>query len=195
MTADPLEALVHHLSRLPGVGRKTAARLAFFIARDKELADGLAQALIEVRDRVGRCSQCFSISASDPCLICADQRRQGAELCVVERAQDVQALERAGAWSGRYHVLDGVLSPLDGVGPDDLRIRELLERMGEGFGEVILATNPTTEGDATALYLARLLKPLGVRVTRIARGISVGAELEYTDGGTLARALEERREL
>ncbi len=193
--ADPLEALVHHLSRLPGIGSKTATRLAYHIVRTDGLAADLADSLAGVRDGVGRCSTCFNVSATDPCGICADPRREDGVVCVVERTPDLQAIDRAGAFRGRFHVLEGTLSPLDGVGPDDLRVQELLARVGDGVEEVILATNPTVEGDATSLYLARLLKPLGVKVTRIARGVSVGAELEYTDASTISRALQERREI
>ena len=191
---DPLDALVHHLSRLPGIGSKSAARLAHHIVRTEGFAGDLADALQGVRDGVGRCGTCFHLSSSDPCSLCEDPRRDGSIICVVERSQDLQALERSGSYRGRYHVLEGVLAPLDGVGPDDLRVRELVQRLMD-VQEIILATNPTTQGDVTALYIANLVKPLGVRVTRLARGMSVGAELEYTDSSTLARALEERREL
>lgn len=190
---DPLDTLVHHLSRLPGIGGKTALRLAWHIVRADGLAADLAGALVAVQNGVRRCSVCCDVTSADPCRICADPRREAGWICVVERTQDLRAIERASAWRGRYHVLEGALSPLDGVGPDQLRIRELLARL-DGVDEVLLATNATVEGDATALYLARTLRPLGVRVTRIARGISVGAELEYTDAHTIARALEERRE-
>jgi recombination protein RecR len=192
---DPIERLVHHLSRLPGIGSRTATRLAFHLARSEELVDDLAIALLAVRDGVGRCSLCGDITASDPCGICSDSRRDASVLCVVAGTQDLRAIDKAGAFSGRFHVLGGVLSPLRGITPEELRISELLARLGDEVTEVILATNPTVEGDATALYLARLLKPLGVRVSRIARGVSVGAELEYTDSSTISRALEERREI
>ena len=192
---DPLEALVHHLSRLPGIGSKTATRLAYHVVRTDGLAADLADALAGVRDGVGRCSICFNVTAMDPCRICTDGRRDSQLVCVVERTPDLQAIDRSGAFRGQFHVLEGALSPLDGVGPEELRVSELLMRVERGVGEVILATNPTVEGDATALYLARLLKPLGVRVSRIARGMSVGAELEYTDSSTIGRALEERREM
>ncbi len=191
---DPLDALVHHLSRLPGIGSKTATRLAHHIVRTDGLAGDLADSLTGVREGVGRCSTCFHLTASDPCSICSDPRRDESIVCVVERSQDLQAIERAGSYRGQFHVLEGVLAPLDGVGPDDLRIRELIGRL-EGLHEIILATNPTTQGDVTALYIANLVKPLGVKVTRIARGVSVGSELEYTDSSTLSRALEERREV
>lgn len=192
--SDPLDVLIHHLGRLPGVGQKSATRLAYHILRTDGLADELAAALTSVQTQVGRCSTCFNLAASNPCGICADPRREDSVVCVVERTQDLQAVERSGGYRGRYHVLEGALSPLDGVGPDELRVSELLARLTD-VGEVILATNPTVEGDATALYLARLLKPMGITVSRIARGVSVGAELEYTDSGTISRALDERREL
>lgn len=193
--ADPIERLVHHLSRLPGIGTKSATRLAYHILRSEDLAGDLAAALVAASAEVGRCALCGNISSSDPCAVCANPRRDAATVCVIERTQDLQAIERSGGFDGVFHVLGGVLSPLDGVGPEELRISELLARVESGVSEVIVATNPTVEGDATALYLARLLKPLGVRVSRIARGISVGAELEYTDSSTLSRALEDRREL
>jgi len=194
-TVDPIDRLVHHLSRLPGIGTKSATRLAYHILRSEDLASELAEALTAADAQVGRCALCGNISSSDPCSVCANPKRDAATVCVIERTQDLQAIERSGGFNGVFHVLGGVLSPLDGVGPEELRISELLSRVEHGVGEVIVATNPTVEGDATALYLARLLKPLGVRVSRIARGISVGAELEYTDSSTLSRALEERREL
>lgn len=193
-SAEPLEALVHHLSRLPGIGSKTATRLAHHIVRTDGLAADLAGSLDGVREGIRRCSVCFHLAATDPCAICADPTRDEGIVCVVERSQDLEAIERAGTYRGLYHVLEGVLAPLDGVGAEDLRVRELIERVG-GLREVILATNPTAQGDVTALYVAQLLAPLGLKITRIARGISVGSELEYTDSSTIARALEERREL
>jgi len=192
---DPLVQLIHHLSRLPGIGTKSATRLAYHVVRDDSLAQDLAAALIAVDEQVGRCSVCCNVSASDPCRLCSDPRRDSRTICVVERTQDLQAIARMGEYRGSYHVLEGALSPLDGIGPEDLRIAELLARLSDGVEEVILATNATVSGDATALYLSRLLKPLGLCVSRIARGVSVGAELEYTDSSTLQRALEERREL
>jgi len=191
---DPLGQLIHHLSRLPGIGTKSATRLAYHVVRDETLAQDLAAALIAVDEQVGRCSVCCNVSAADPCRICSEPRRDRRTICVVERTQDLQAIDRMGEFRGLYHVLEGALSPLDGIGPDDLRISELLARLSDGVDEVILATNATVSGDATALYLSRLLKPLGLCVSRIARGLSVGAELEYTDSSTLQRALEERRE-
>jgi recombination protein RecR len=192
--ADPIRVLVHHLSRLPGIGGKTATRLAYFLVRDPELAQELAGALKTAATTVGRCTICGDFTASEICALCADSKRDTRIICVVERSQDLQAIERAGVFRGQYHILGGALSPLDGVGPDMLRVRELLDRLMD-VDEVILATNPTVEGDATALYLARLLKPIGVTVSRIARGVSVGAELEYTDSGTIGRAIQERREI
>ncbi len=193
--ADPLAQLIHHLSRLPGIGSRSATRLAYHVVRDETIARDLAEALLAVDEQVGRCSVCCNVSAADPCSICSDPRRDGSIICVVERIQDLQALHRAGEFRGGYHVLEGALSPLDGIGPEQLRISELLARIEDNVEEIILATNATVGGDATALYLSRLIKPLGVRVSRIARGVSVGSELEYTDASTLQRALEERRDL
>ncbi len=195
--ADPLSMLIQHLARLPGIGEKTAARLAFHILRSPpSYAEDLARAIVEVKQRLRECSVCFQLTESDPCALCADARRDASLLCVVALPQDLLALERTGSFRGRYHVLHGVLSPLDGVGPDDLRIQPLLARLAGGeVQEVIVATSPNVEGDATALYLARLIKPLGVRVTRIASGVPIGGDLEYADGVTLNRALEGRREL
>ena len=194
---DPIKRLVGQLSRLPGVGEKTATRLAFHILRSKNgLAEDLAEALTEVSEQVQLCSVCCNLSGTDPCEICSEPRRDTTLICVVERPQDLLAVERSGEFQGTFRVLHGALSPLDGVGPEDIHVRELLSRVsGDDPTEVILATNPTVEGEATALYLAKLLKPAGVKVTRIAQGVSVGAELEYTDGGTIARALQNRQEL
>jgi len=194
---DPIKRLVGQLSRLPGVGEKTATRLAFHILRSKsDLAQDLAEALTDVAEQVQLCSVCCNLSGTDPCAICSEPRRDPALICVVEQPQDLLAVERSGEFPGTFHVLHGALSPLDGVGPDDIHVKELLGRVGgDGPKEVILATNPTVEGEATALYLAKLLKPVGVKVTRIAQGVSVGAELEYTDGGTIARALQNRQEI
>lgn len=195
--ADPLSHLVRLLARLPGVGEKTATRLAFHLLRAPEsYAEELSRAILDVKRRLRHCSVCFHLTEQDPCAICVDPRREQSQVCVVSLPQDLLAIERTGSYRGRYHVLHGVLSPLDGVGPDDLRIQPLLERIGLGeILEVILATSPSVEGDATALYLARLIKPLGVRVTRIASGVPIGGELEYADGVTLNRALESRREV
>ncbi|MFH0899407.1 MAG: recombination mediator RecR [Pseudomonadota bacterium] len=196
---EPIQRLIQRLGRLPGIGEKTATRLALHILRAPEtVARELASAIVDVREKIGFCSTCFNLTEKDPCAICLDARRDSWLLCVVAQPADVMALEKAGLFRGRYHVLHGVLSPLDGIGPDDLRIPELLRRLGEGsrFAEVILATSPNVEGEATAMYLAKLIKPLGVeKVTRIASGIPIGGELEYVDQITLARALEARREV
>jgi recombination protein RecR len=250
---DPIQRLVHALGRLPGVGEKTATRLAFHVLRaPDDLARELSQALVEIKERVRLCSVCMNLTSEDPCALCADPRRDDKILCVVASPPDLHAIERTAGYRGRYHVLHGLLSPLDGVGPDDLRIKELLARVaaltsdprgsalsdetraasapaesetradskhsetraasarwGEAreavpsvggrarppLIEVIVATSPNVEGEATALYLGRLLRPLGVRVTRIASGLQVGGELEYADGMTIARALEARRDL
>lgn len=195
--ADPLTTLVQKLSRLPGIGEKTALRLAFYILSAPEsYARELAQAVLDVKDKLRQCSVCFQLTAEDPCSICRDSRRDPTAVCVVAQPQDLMAIERTGSFRGRYHVLHGVLSPLDGVGPDNLQIQPLLARLAQGeISEVILATSPNVEGDATALYLARLIKPLGVRVTRIASGVPIGGDLEYADGVTLNRALESRRDV
>jgi recombination protein RecR len=192
-----MSRLIEHLSRLPGIGEKTAGRLAFHILRsDREYAQGLADALLAMKDDTRLCSVCFALTESDPCPLCADPRRSEDAICVVEEPADLLAIERAHGFRGRYHVLHGTLAPLDGVGPDDLKIQPLLVRLRDApVREVILATNPTAEGEATALYLAKLLKPLGVRVTRIAHGLPVGADLEYADAMTVGRALEGRREM
>jgi recombination protein RecR len=193
----PLARLIQELVKLPGIGEKTATRLAFHVLRAEPAdVDALAAALAAVRREVRACAICGAITASEPCPICADPQRTAAVVCVVEESADLIAIERSGGFRGRYHVLQGTLSPLDGVGPEQLRIRELLNRLGEGgIQEIIIATNPTTEGEATALYLARLIKPLGVRVTRIAHGLPMGADVEYADMATLGKALEGRREM
>jgi recombination protein RecR len=195
--ADPLSQLVRLLAKLPGVGEKTATRLAFHLLKAPEsYAEELSRAIIDVKQRLRPCSTCFHLTEQDPCAFCSDPRRDQGALCVVSLPQDLLAIERTGSFRGRYHVLHGLLSPLDGVGPDDLRIQPLLQRLAHGeIQEVILATSPSVEGDATALYLARLIKPLGVRVTRIASGVPIGGELEYADGVTLNRALESRRDV
>jgi len=197
MHAPPLARLIDALGTLPTIGPKTAQRLAYHILRlPPEQAEALAQAILEARARTRYCSVCWNLTDEDPCAICRNPQRTASVICVVEDPRDVVALERTREFKGRYHVLHGAISPLDGVGPDDLRIAELLERVRTGeVDEVIVATNPRVEGEATAIYLARLLKPLGVRVTRIAHGLPVGADLEYADEVTLARALEGRREL
>lgn len=197
MLPEALARLVEQLSKLPTVGPKTAQRLALHVLRmPEDEVRQLAEALVEARSRVRPCSVCFHLTDTDPCAICTSPTRDPSVLCVVEDSRDVLALERAREFRGRYHVLGGAISPLDGVGPEDLRIRELLDRLRTGqVREVIVATNPRVEGDATALYLARLIRPLGVKVTRLAHGLPVGADLEYADEVTLARALEGRREL
>jgi recombination protein RecR len=201
MVASPIARLVQQLAKLPGVGEKTAARLAFHILRaPAEDAAALAAAIAEVRQKIRSCSICCDLTETDPCAICRDARRDGGLVCVVAQPQDVLAIERAGGYHGRYHVLHGVLSPLDGIGPDDLRVAELVRRCGAGASETpvreaILATSPSVEGEATAVYLAKLLRPLGVRATRIATGVPIGGELEYADQVTLARAIDGRREM
>ena len=192
-----LELLIAELEKLPSIGLKSAQRLALHLLRvPKEDALRLAEAIRAVRERVGFCSTCGNFSETDPCALCGDPQRDGRVLCVVEHPGDVLALERTGQFRGRYHVLGGALSPLEGTSPEQLRIRELLARLRSGgVQEVILATNPNVNGEATALYLGRLLAPLGVKVTRIARGVPMGSDLEYSDLVTLARALEGRREV
>jgi recombination protein RecR len=194
---EPVARLIDALQRLPGIGPKTAQRLTFFLLkRPAEEVRELSQALLAVKERIVYCRVCFNVADQDPCPICADPRRDGRLLCVVEEPNDLLAMERTGEYRGRYHVLLGALSPLDGIGPEDLKIRELLTRLeAGGVVEVILATNPNVEGEATALYLAKLVRPLGMRVTRIARGLPVGGDLEYADQVTLSKALEGRREI
>lgn len=197
MAADPIARLVQQLGRLPGIGEKTATRLAFHVLRaPADYARDLAQALVEVKDKIRLCDVCMNLTEQSPCALCADARRDPTVVCVVATPPDLYAVERTGGFRGRYHVLHGVLSPLEGVGPDDLRIKELLARVAApapAVAELILATSPNVEGEATALYLAKVVKPLGVKVSRIASGLAVGGELEYADGVTIARALEARR--
>lgn len=195
--ADPIARLIAELAKLPGIGEKSATRLAFFVLRaPAEYAHALARALVDVKEKIAECAICRNLSDASPCGLCLDARREGRLLCVVAQPTDLLAVERSGHYRGRYHVLHGVLSPLDGIGPDELRIAELLPRLGEGaVDELIVATSPSVEGEATALYLARLIKPLGVRVTRIASGVPIGGELEYVDHVTLSRAFDGRREL
>jgi len=193
---EPITHLVEQLQRLPGIGAKSAQRLAFHILRTpREDAERLCEAIRGVKERVTYCSTCNNITDADPCTYCTQPGRDQRVICVVEEPQNVSVVEKTGGFKGAYHVLMGVLSPLQGVGPDDLKIKGLLARVGDGqVDEVIVATNPTVEGEATALYLARLLKPLGVKVTRIAMGIPVGSDLEYTDEITMSRAMDGRRE-
>ncbi len=197
MLPESLQQLIDQFKRLPGIGGKSAQRLAFHILRTpREDAERLCEAIRQVKDRVTYCTICNNITDVDPCGICADESRDRRSICVVEEPQNVNVVEKTGGFRGTYHVLMGAISPLSGVGPDDLKIRGLLGRIGVGsIDEIILATNPTVEGEATAIYLARLLKPLGVRVTRIAMGIPVGSDLDYADDLTMTRALEGRREL
>ena len=192
-----MQRLVQQLMRLPGIGEKTAGRLAFYVLRaDRQYAQALAQALVAVKDETRLCSVCFALTERDPCFICTDPERRDDEICVVEEPADLISVERVREYRGRYHVLHGALAPLDGVGPDELKIQPLLLRIGRGsIREVIVATNTTAEGEATALYLARLLKPLGLRVTRIAHGLPVGGDLEYADVMTVGCAMEGRREM
>jgi recombination protein RecR len=193
-----IEELVAELAKLPGIGRKTAQRLTFFLLKQPaETAERLAEAIRRVRGRVTACGSCGNLSEDDPCPICRDPRRDAALLCVVEESADVGAIERAGRYRGLYHVLGGRLSPLEGVGPDQLHLAQLVARVSNGSGvrEVIVATNPSMEGEATATYLQQVLKPSGVRVTRIARGLPVGGDLEYADAVTIAQALSARRDM
>lgn len=192
-----LQSLIQLLTRLPGVGEKSAARLAFFILRgDQGFASELSRAIGEVKSHTRFCSRCFGLTESDPCPTCEDARRDRTIICVVEEPADVISIERSHGFAGIFHVLHGSISPLDGRGPEQLRIRELVERVGrEPIKEVLVATNPTIEGEATAVYLSRLLKPLGVRVSRIAHGIPVGGTIEYSDQVTVGRAIEGRRDM
>jgi len=193
---DPLLKLIEELKRLPGIGPKGAQRLAFHILKaPREHAERLADALRDVKEHVTHCSICYNITEADPCEFCRSDTRDKRVICVVEEPQNVGAIEKTREFRGVYHVLMGALSPLQGVGPDELKIKSLLARIGDGVTEVILATNPNVEGEATAIYLARLLKPLGVKVTRIAMGVPVGSDLEYTDEVTMHKAIEGRREV
>jgi recombination protein RecR len=193
----PVQNLIDELGRLPGVGPKSAQRIAFYLLKSApEDAKRLAGAIVDAKDRVSWCRRCFNIAEGELCALCRDERRESTMLCIVEEPRDIVALERTAEYRGRYHVLQGAISPIEGIGPDQLRVKELLARIAdEGVEEVILATNPNIEGEATAMYLARLLKPLGLRVTRIASGLPVGGDLEYADEVTLGRALEGRREV
>lgn len=195
--AKPIDHLIEALSKLPGIGKKTASRLAFHILRSNSSeAQALARAILDVKEKIRLCSICFNLTDEDPCQICQDERRFREVLCVVEGPNDLMAIENTGVFNGRYHVLHGTISPLEGVGPENLRIKELIERLQkEKISEVILATNPTVEGGATALYLTDLIRPLTIKVTRIAYGIPMGSEIEYSDGMTLSKALEGRREI
>ncbi len=193
--ADPIRRLVQELARLPGIGEKTATRLAFHLIRgNRQHTRDLAQALLDVTDRIRLCSVCMTMTESDPCALCSDPRREAETICVVATPSDLIAIDRGGHFRGRFHVLHGLLSPLEGIGPDDLRIVELVRRLGGDppVREVIIATSPSVDGEATAMYIARTIKPLGVTVSRIATGLPVGGELEYSDQATIARALAGR---
>jgi recombination protein RecR len=193
LTSEALQQLIEEFSKLPGIGRKSAQRLALYILKQpREDVVRMARSLVNVKDRIRSCSVCCNITESDPCAICSSAKRDRTIICVVEEPNDVIALERTSEFRGLYHVLGGSLSPLDGVGPEELKVKELLVRIPHDVTEVILAMNPNVEGEATTIYLTRLIKPLGVRVSRIARGIPVGGDLEFTDEATLARALEGR---
>jgi recombination protein RecR len=194
---EPVGRLIDALQRLPGIGPKTAQRLTFFLLkRPLDEVTGLAEAIGQLKVLIVHCSVCFNVTQDDPCRICRDPQRDARSICVVEEPNDLLALEKTGGFRGRYHVLLGALSPLDGIGPEDLKVRELLARLErEPVEEIILATNPSVEGEATAIYLAKLLKPLAGRITRIARGLPVGGDLEYADEVTLAKALEGRRDM
>jgi len=193
----PVQALIDELGRLPGVGPKSAQRIAYYLLKSPaEDANRLALAITEAKARVSWCRRCYNLAEGELCTYCRDDRRDPAVLCVVEEPRDIVAVERTHEFSGRYHVLQGAISPIEGIGPEQLRVKELVRRVGEeGVREVILATNPNIEGEATAMYLAKLLQPLGLRVTRIASGLPVGGDLEYADEVTLGRALEGRREV
>ena len=192
-TSPSLDTLIAEFSRLPGIGRKTAQRLALFVLKQPQSeVEHMARALLDVKQNVHTCTICCNITEEDPCIICRSSKRDQTLICVVEESNDVFAIERTNDYRGLYHVLGGSLSPLDGIGPEDLHIHELLDRAKDSVQEVILAMNPNVEGEATTLYLSRLLKPLGVQVTRIARGIPIGSDLEYTDSATISRAFEGR---
>ncbi|MBI4816932.1 MAG: recombination protein RecR [Deltaproteobacteria bacterium] len=197
---DPIARLVQLLGKLPGIGEKTATRLALHIVRaDPSYASSLADALVAASQQVHMCERCMNLTAHERCVICQDARRDGCQICVVEQPSDVIAIERTNEFRGLYHVLHGSISPLDGVGPDQIRIRELLERLSrheeKGVSEIIVATNPSVDGEATALYLLKVLSPTGIKLTRIASGLPIGADLEYADAATISRALSARREM
>lgn len=197
VTAKPITRVVDEFARLPGIGPKTAQRLTYYLLRAPlEQAQSLADAITALKENVVLCAQCFNITETSPCAVCSNPARDGTRICVVEEPLDVVAIERTGQYDGRYHVLHGALSPIEGIGPEDLKVRELLQRLDpEAVQEVILATNPNLEGDATAMYLTRLIGPLGVAVTRLARGLPVGGDLEYADEITLSNALAGRSRL
>ncbi|MBU5428200.1 recombination mediator RecR [Tissierella pigra] len=195
--ALPIANLIEQLSHLPGIGRKTAQRLAFYILEMEDIdAEKLSKSIIEAKDKIRLCSICCNLTDEDPCNICRDNIRDKSIICVVEGAKDIIAMEKSREYKGQYHVLHGVISPMDNVGPNDIKIKELLDRLSnDEVKEIILATNPTVEGEATALYISRLVKPLGIKVTRIAHGIPIGGDLEYFDEITIAKAIDNRREI
>ncbi|MBI3399171.1 MAG: recombination protein RecR [Deltaproteobacteria bacterium] len=195
--AEPITRLIKEFSRLPGVGEKTASRFAFYVLNaKKEYAENLAKSLVDVKEKIMLCSSCHSLSDKNPCSICSDSSRRDDVICVVEDVKDMAAIEKMGGFKGRYHILHGTLSPLKGIGPDDIKINGLVDRVRQGMiKEIILATNSDVDGETTALYITRLLKPMGIRITRIATGVPVGSDLEYIDGATLVRAIEGRREM
>ena len=195
--SEPIDRLINEFSKLPGIGRKTAQRLAFYVINMNPAdVEGLSKALVDVKKEIKYCKQCCNISDSDICPICANSHRDSSTICVVEDPRDVAAMERTKDYNGKYHVLNGVISPMDGIGPEMLNIKELISRLGDGtIKELIMATNPTIEGEATAMYISRLVKPMGIKVTRIAHGIPVGGDLEYADDVTISKALEGRREI
>ena len=193
---ESLDRLVKALAKLPGIGSRSAQKLAFYLMKiSKEEAKELAQAIVDIKEKTNYCSICNNFSEEKLCSICKNPDRDNSTVCVVEEPNDIIAIEKIGIYKGTYHVLMGAISPLDGIVPDELRIKELLKRISSGVKEVILATNPNTEGEATAMYLGKIIKPLGVKVTRIARGIPVGGNIEYTDQATLAKAMEKRGEI
>lgn len=192
-TSESLERLINEFSKLPSIGRKTAQRLAFHLLKQsKEDVLNLSKALVDIKEKIGRCSQCYNVTEHDPCIICMSPKRDRHTICVVEEANDVLAIERIDQYRGMYHVLGGLLNPLDGIGPDDLKIKELLNRMSGDMKEVILAINPNVSGDATVMYIAEKLTGLPVKISRIARGIPIGSDLEFADTTTLTRAMEGR---
>ncbi|MCI6159280.1 MAG: recombination mediator RecR [Selenomonadaceae bacterium] len=193
----PLAKLIEHFRALPGIGQKTAVRLAYHVLdMEPSKAKALADAILEAKAKIGYCQTCFNLSDQNPCQICASDKRDHSVICVVEQPQDVAAMERMRDYNGVYHVLHGALSPLEGVGPEQLKIKELLPRVADDtVKEVIMATNPNVEGEATAMYIAKLLKPMGIKVTRLARGLPIGGDLEYADEVTLSKAMENRREI
>ena len=195
--SEPIDRLINEFSKLPGIGRKTAQRLAFHVINmNPDDVSSLSKALMDVKREIKYCKVCCNISDSDICSICANGHRDSSTICVVEDPRDVAAMERTKDYNGKYHVLNGVISPMDGIGPDMLNIKELISRLGDGsIKEIILATNPTIEGEATAMYISRLVKPMGIKVTRIAHGLPVGGDLEYADDVTISKALEGRREI